>query len=133
MEAESALDFFKMVTEQDVEAAAQLVAYFKAHARRVYAELHGEKPEHLLAEALKVFLVEQGGNWEGQTSQLYEILKARSAPGLPGGEGPFGKQLRKIARHTPSLGLKEGWQGNVETIRLTLSTPGTPGEGNLGR
>ncbi len=126
-EAESALDSFEMVAEQDVEAAAQLVAYFKAHARRVYAELHGEKPEYLLGEALKVFLGEEGGNWEGQTSRLYEVLKARSAPGLPGGEGQFGKQLRKIIRQDPGLVLTEGWRGSVETIRLTLSTPGTPG------
>ncbi len=120
---------FEAVTERDVENAAEFVRYFKVHARRVYAKLHGERPEYLLAEALKVFLKEQGGTWEGQTSELYEILKTRSTPGLPGGEGPFGKRLRQIVRQDPDLSLQEGWQGNVYMVTITLCTPGTPGEG----
>ena len=119
------------VTERDVRAAAELLAYFKAHARRVHARLHGERPEHLLAEALAGFFVreEGGGSWEGQPSELYGILKARSAPGLPGGEGPFGKRLRQAVGRTPGLSLEEGWRGNEFTVRVALSTPGTPGDG----
>ncbi len=115
------------VTEGDVRAAAELVVYFKSHARRVHARLHGERPEYLLAEALKGFLRENGGSWEGQTSELYETLKARSTPGLPGGDGPFGKRLRRIVRQDPDLDIREGWRGSDQLVRITLSTPGTPG------
>jgi len=120
----------ELVVEQDVKNAAELVRYFKAHARRVYSKLHGEKPEYLLAEALKVFLAKQGGSWEGQTSELYEILRARSVPGLPSG-GPvwLGKRLREIAQQDPGLSLEDGWRGSDKIIRLVLITPGTPGGG----
>jgi putative DNA primase/helicase len=50
----------KRVTERDVRAAGQLLAYFKAHARKVYAKIRGEKPQNLLGAALKGFLREQG-------------------------------------------------------------------------
>jgi hypothetical protein len=116
------------MTEGDVRSAADLVSYFRAHARRVYTKLHGERPEYLLAEALKAFLTEQGGHWEGQTSELYEILKARSTPGLPAGEGAFGRRLRKTTAQSSGFVLEELWRGNVQVVRLTLVTPGTPGD-----
>jgi hypothetical protein len=115
------------VEKRDVLAAAELLAYFKAHARRVHAKLHGERPEYLLAEALVRFLQEEGGTWEGQPSQLFEILNSRSAPGLPAGEGAFGKRLRKTAAQSSTFVLEGLWRGNVQVVRLTLFTPGTPG------
>lgn len=116
---------------EDVKAAIALIEYFKAHARRVYAKLHGEKPEWLLADALRGFLDEQGGYWEGKTSNLYDIMKARSVPGLPGGAVPFGKRLREIANKNNDLTLDEGHQGKHPIIKLSLPTPGTVGDANF--
>lgn len=112
---------------EDVEAAIALINYFKAHARRVYAKLHGEKSGRLLAEALRSFLDECGGYWEGKTSDLYGLMKARSAPGLPGSEGPFGKRIRSIAHSDDDLVLVEAHQGKDHIIKLSLSTLGTVG------
>jgi Protein of unknown function (DUF3987) len=116
------------VGEKDVEAAIALVEYFKAHARRTYARLHGEKPDTLLAETLKDFLNEHGGYWEGTTSDLYDLMKGRSAPGLPGDVGPFGKRIRYIASQDYDLDLGEGHQGKDHLIKLSLSTFGTVGD-----
>jgi hypothetical protein len=113
---------------EDVKAAIALIEYFKAHARRVYAKLHGEKPERLLAEALRSFLDERGGYWEGKTSDLYGLMKARSAPGLPGSEGPFGKRIRCITTQDDELHLEEGHQGKDHIIKLSLSTLGAVGD-----
>jgi putative DNA primase/helicase len=116
---------FWSVSGQDVRAAAQLIDYFKSHACRVYARLHGENPDNLLLLALEGFLKEQGEYWEGMSSELFEIMKDRSAPGLPGGEVPFGKLLRKIANDPDNdLVLNEGWRGNQPIIKVTLPTAG---------
>jgi hypothetical protein len=115
------------VEEQDIKAAAELISYFKAHARRVYAKLYGEKAENLLWEALDQFLDENRGTWEGMTSELYKILENRSTPGLPGGEVPLGKMLRKFDSYGLCK-LTEGDRGKQPIIKLSKSTPGTFGE-----
>ncbi len=116
-----------VVGAKDVKAAIALAEYFKAHARRVYAKLHGEKPEELLANTIRGFLDERGGYWEGKTSDLYEAMKARFAPGLPGSDGPFGKRIRSIANSDNGLVLKEGHSGKDHIIKLSLSTLGAVG------
>jgi hypothetical protein len=122
-------EFYWSVNERDVRAAAELIEYFKAHARRVYAKLYGEKPGNLLLLALEGFLKEQGEYWEGISSELFEIMKDRSAPGLPGGEVPFGKLLRKIANDPDNdLVLKEGWCAHQPIVKVSLPTVGTPGD-----
>jgi hypothetical protein len=113
---------FDEVNEQDVQAAVDLLVYFKGQARKVYAKLHDEKPQKLLRVALKDFLHEQGGRWENMTEELYNIFKARSAPGLPGGPVPFGKMLRQIARQDDDLTLEEGHKGKSPILKLSLST-----------
>ena len=124
---------FWSVSGQDVRAAAQLIDYFKSHARRVYARLYRENPDNLLLLALESFLKEQGEYWEGMSSELFEIMKDHSAPGLPGGEVPFGKLLRKITNDPDNdLVLKEGWRrGNQPIIKLSLSTLGSLGDVGL--
>lgn len=118
------------VTEADVVAAAKLIAYFKAHARRVYARLHGGKPEEPLLSALDKFLCEQGGYWEGMTSDLYSILKALSVSGLHGGEGPFGKWLGSL---TPEDGIwvERGQKGKSPIVKLTRSAAEVAGDGTI--
>lgn len=113
------------VTERDVKAAAELIKYFKGHDHKVHAKLQGEKPQNLLGEALKSFLREQGGSWEGMTQEFFDIFRTRSTPGLPGGSGPFGKMIREIARRDDDLRLAKGHKGKNPIIKLSLSTPDT--------
>ncbi len=110
------------VTEADVVAAAKLIAYFKAHARRVYARLHGERPEILLLLSLRQLLDEQGGYWEGTTSELYSVLERRSAPGLPGGEVPLGKWLKGLVPEDGLL-VEEGHRGKRHIVKISLYAP----------
>jgi hypothetical protein len=133
-----------IITKNHVEAAIELMDYFKAHTRKVYAKLSdpgksstkqfkedkgGETDKgNSVAHFLNRFLEERGGYWEGTTSRLYEICKAGSISGLPGGSNIFGKQIRKIARDPDSgFTLKEGFSGKQPIIKLSLSTLGTVG------
>ncbi len=128
-----------MITKSHVGAAIELIDYFKAHTRKVYAKLSGSDKSsstqfkedkggetdkgNSAAHFLKQFLEEQGGYWEGMTSELYVICKENSIPDLPGGEGAFGKQIRKIAKDPDSgFTLKKGFSGKQPIIKLSLST-----------
>src|SRR5215207_3696705 len=65
----------EQVEEEDVKNAARIVAYFKAHARRVYGELRATTPEDLLAGEVWDFLQDHDGEWSGSATELYEELK----------------------------------------------------------
>jgi hypothetical protein len=135
-----------IIGEEDVKAAIALVNYFKGHARRVYAEFHNDKKERThstkditnaehadngtnLVQYLEHFLRNRGGYWQGMTSQLYEICNAARVCDLPGGDGPFGKRVRKLADDPNNdLTLDEGWRGKDPVIKLSLSTLGTLGD-----
>jgi len=67
------------------------------------------------------------------THELFNIFKENSVSDLPGGGGPFGKLLRKIANDPDNdLLLDEGWRGNQPIIKLSLSTLGTLGDAGPG-
>ena len=120
--------------QRAVEASVALIEYFKAHARRVYAKLGDSRKQDSktgknLLPTVIWFLKAEGGHWEGMTQELYNIFKENSVSELPGGVGPFGKVLRKIANDPDNdLVLKEGWRGNQPIIKLSLPTPGTLGD-----
>jgi len=133
-----------VISESDVKAAVVLIEYFKSHACKVYTRLHNQRKKSTsntrnltnadadkgtdLAQYLVQFLRDRDGYWQGMTSQLYEICKAASVSGLPGGDGAFGKQVRKIANAPDNdLVLNEGWRGKDPIIKLSLSTVGTVG------
>ena len=121
----------RTVTEKDMRAAVSIVAYFKAHARRVYGKLHGEKPGNLLREALKHFVRENGGYWEGTTKELHELLEARSSPGLPGGSGPLGKDLRRFEElGGQDLKVRRGHRGPHHIVKLSSGPLGGTTGGN---
>jgi hypothetical protein len=117
-----------IVGQRAVEASVALIEYFKAHARRVYATLGDSRKEDSktgknLLPTVKWFLKAEGGHWEGMTHELFNIFKENSVSGLPGGVGPFGKLLRKIANDPDNdLVLKEGWRGNQPILMLSLRT-----------
>jgi hypothetical protein len=90
------------VGQRAVEASVALIEYFKAHARRVYAKLGDSRKQDSktgknLLPTVIWFLKAEGGHWEGMTHELYHIFKENSVSDLPGGDGPFGKLLRKVA------------------------------------
>lgn len=113
---------------EDVEAAGRLIDYFKAHARRVYAEIHDATPQDVLTGELMDFLEEHDGEWAGSATELYEELKGRGAEGLPGNPEWLSKSVLAIGQHSPSLEAERGWRGKTRILRLALkSTVGTVG------
>jgi hypothetical protein len=66
--------------------ASVLIDYFKAHIRRVFVELHGTGSSDVLATALREFLEEHGGSWEGTATELKEALADREVEGCHGGQ-----------------------------------------------
>ncbi len=133
-----------MITDRHVKAAIELIDYFKAHARRVYAKLPGsgksspnqanadkgvnDDKNDSVAQFLVRFLDNQGGSWDGMTSKLYKICRDSSVSGLPGGAGSFGKEIRKIANDPDNgISLNEGYLGKQPIIKLSLPTVGTLG------
>jgi hypothetical protein len=68
------------ITRDDVADAASLVGYLKNHAYRVYSELYGEDPKEILTRDLVRFLVERGGYFRGQPSELFEAFHSRAKP-----------------------------------------------------
>jgi len=128
-----------MVGENDVKAALALVDYFKAHAVRVHSRLRnsGKRDTKVSAEtkdkdevitALRWFLVGRDGHWQGMTSELYEISKTRSVPGLPANDAWFGKLVREIAAGSNDLVLEEGWRAKQPIVKLSLSNLGPVGK-----
>jgi hypothetical protein len=98
------------VEAEDVEAAARLLGYFKAHARRVYAELKAPDPLDLLAGELRDLLEESGGKWEGSATDLYRALDEREAVSLPGRPEELSKLALRIGERSPALEVAQGWR-----------------------
>jgi hypothetical protein len=73
----------EQVEPRDVFAASVLVDYFKAHARRVFAEVHGADPVDSLAVALNEFLEEHDGKWEGTATELFGAHADSRLKGCP--------------------------------------------------
>ena len=94
----------------DVEAASQLLAYFKAHAKRVYAELAAPDPLDLLAAELRGLLEESGGRWEGAATELYEALDEREVMQLPRRPEELSKQVLHLGERSPTLEVTQGWR-----------------------
>ncbi len=91
------------VEREDVEAASALLAYFAAHARRVYEELSAPDPLDLLAAELRDLLEESGGGWEGSATDLHEALGEREAAGFPERPEELSKLALRIGERSPVL------------------------------
>jgi hypothetical protein len=92
------------ITREDMAGAAQLLAYFKNHVRRVYTGLYGDSPSDRLAADLRVFLVTEGGSWEGIASELHKALISEYKPERP---EDLAKAVRRIAKRSPLLELED--------------------------
>jgi len=123
----------EQVEPRDVLAASLLVGYFRAHARRVFAELHGVDPTDSLAAALRGFLKERGGRWEGTATELWEALSEGGARGLPGNPDNLAVKALSIARRSKgAVRAERGWKGKHRVLRLQLLENGVGGVGSVG-
>lgn len=100
----------EQVEVEDVEAAAKLLHYFKAHARRVYAELSAPDPLDLLAAELRSLLEESDGGWEGSATELHEALGDQGATSLPERPEELSKLVLRIGERSPALEVSQGWR-----------------------
>ena len=108
------------ITQEDMVGAAQLLAYFKNHVRRVYTGLYGDSPSDRLAADLRDFLIDQGGIWEGIASELYDALVSEHKPERV---KDFGKVVRAIAKRSALLRLEDLQRTNTRRpFRLTLES-----------
>jgi hypothetical protein len=98
------------VEAEDVGAAVRLLGYFKAHARRVYAELSAPDPLDLLTGALRDLLEESGGGWEGSATDLYRVLEEREVELLPPRPEELSKLVLRIGERSPTLEAAHGWR-----------------------
>src|SRR5215207_6576709 len=115
---------------RDVVAASVLVDYFKAHARRVFAELHGADPMDSLAVALGEFLEEHDGRWEGTATELFDALSEKGVGGLPGNPGRLVAKALTISGRSKTVQVEKGWRGKNKVLRLQLSKRGV---GSVGK
>ena len=65
---------------EDVFNAWALVRYFKNHARRVYAAIHGQNPDDVLTADLYNLLVKYNGAYRGEPADFYAELSSRAKP-----------------------------------------------------
>jgi len=123
----------EQVEPRDVLSASLLVDYFKAHARRVFAELRGSDPTDSLAAALRGFLDECGGRWEGTATELWDALSRSGTGGLPGNPDNLAvKVLAIAARSKGAVRAERGWRGKNRVLRLQLLVNGVGGVGSVG-
>jgi putative DNA primase/helicase len=122
----------EQVEPRDVFAASVLVNYFKAHARRVFRGLHGADPLDSLAAALKVFLEEHSGEWEGTATELWDELSERGAEGLPRNPGNLAVKVLMTASRSKALSAERGWKGKNRVLRLQHVEIGVGSVGSVG-
>jgi hypothetical protein len=123
----------EQVEPRDVVAASLLVGYFKAHARRVFAELHGADPMDSLAVTLKRFLEGRSGRWEGTATELWEALSRRQVQGLPRNPDNLAVKVLAIAsRSKTAMRAERGWRGKNRVLRLQLPRNGVGSVGGVG-
>jgi Protein of unknown function (DUF3987) len=100
----------EQVEPQDVFVASVLIDYFKAHIRRVFVELHGTGSADVLGAALRGFLEEHDGSWEGTATDLKEALADKEVEGLPQRPEELSKQVRAMGSRSKALNMRDGWR-----------------------
>ena len=100
------------IETEDVLRASVLVAYFKSHARRVYARLYGEDRDARLIEEVAQFLYKHGGTWAGSPSALHEELRSQHKPPTP---EALTRKLNTLSKKYRDIGFESGKRWNPET------------------
>jgi hypothetical protein len=112
------------VTEDDIHAAARLVDYFEASARKVYHRLDSSDRGAKIAFELTSLLRKHGGSVEGTATEFQAWLP--SAPTTPEATS---KLLRKVVEREERLTLEETRPGHERALKISLigKTVGTVG------
>ncbi len=108
------------VEREDIEAASQLLGYFKAHARRVYAEVGSPDPLEVLGGDLKALIEESGGQLEATVTELYRRLEDMGCEALPTRPKELGGAIRSLANRSSALRASFGWRGKEKVARLEI-------------
>ena len=112
---------------EDVKGAAALLYYFKAHARRAYLQLYGERREDRLVADLTKLLQENLGKWEEDPTKgwedparkLFEVLKERGCDALPPRPDELAKEI--LALEPRPLPEGEAGQARGRTCAADLA------------
>jgi hypothetical protein len=115
----------EQVEEEDVKNAARIVAYFKAHARRVYGKLRATTPEDLLAGEIQDLLHDHDGEWSGSATELYNELEEREARGLPENADWLTRVALSIGDRSELLTVETKRTGRKRFLKLTLKNGDT--------
>jgi putative DNA primase/helicase len=110
----------EQVEEEDVKNAARIIAYFKAHARRVYGKLRATTPENLLAGEIQDLLQDHDGEWSGSATKLYDELEEREARGLPENADWLTRVALSIGERSELLTVEKKRSGKKRVLKLTL-------------
>ncbi len=121
------------VEHGDVEAASRLLAYFKAHAKRVYAETGGPDPLEILGADLRALIEDAGGRLEATASELHQALEEASCEVLPPRPKELSQAIKALAGRSPALSVSFGPRGKNKIWRLTLTenSDGSDGSASL--
>jgi hypothetical protein len=121
------------VDAEDVRAATKLLAYFKAHARRVYAELSSPDPLEVLGADLETLIDAKGGSsLEATATELYRTLEEANCEALPARPKELSQAVRAIAARSSTLQASFGHRGKERVIRLKLLDNSVGSHGSVG-
>ncbi len=99
---------------EDARAAADLVEYFKSHAKRLHIAMTGGNSSSRLLLALASLAREHGGTWEGESKPLYDALDVD--PAVKGSRAEeLTKRLKKLADVDTALKITPARQKRVDT------------------
>jgi hypothetical protein len=86
-----------------------------------------------LAVALKKFLEEHGGRWEGTATELWDALSSRQVQGLPRNPDNLAVKVLAIARRSrTAMRAERGWRGKNRVLRLQHLENGVGSVGSVG-
>ena len=123
----------EQVEAEDVRAATRLLGYFKAHARRVYAELSAPDPLETLGADLKKLIEEAGGQLEATATELYHMLEEAGCEALPARPKELSQNIRALADRSSALRAEYGHRGKERVIRLKRLENSVGSVGSVGK
>lgn len=95
------------VTGDDVGRAAELVGYYKAHARRVFVISGGETRDQRWLRAVNALLDEHGERWRVPSEALRLELRELGVHDAPDRAEDLTRELLELAARTPGLAVKK--------------------------
>ncbi len=120
------------VEREDIEAASRLLAYFKAHACRVYSELSAPDPLEILGADLKTLIETNGGYLQATATELYRALEEAGCQALPARPKELSQAIKALAARSLALRVSPGHRGKERVLRLQLVENSVGSYGSVG-